>query len=82
MSDEELLDYKSKVPWHIHRHVDVEDEANLSFSVDSFRVAMDDFMDLKQKSMKTSMEAEDYGDIEVRKIANLELEEVDKALRK
>ena len=34
MSNDELLDYKSTVPWEIHRHIDVEDDANLSCSVD------------------------------------------------
>ena len=33
MSNDELLDYKSTVPWEIHRHIDVEDDANLSCSV-------------------------------------------------
>ena len=82
MSDEELLDYKSTVPWDIHRHVDVEDMANLSSSVDAFRVSMDDFMDLKQKVLQSNMDMETDFSRESRKIINLELEEINKALLK
>ena len=53
MTDDELLDYESAIPWEIHRYIDVEDVANVSCSIDCFTATMDDFMDLKRKSLKT-----------------------------
>ena len=48
MPDDELVDYKTYVTYPpIHNGVDVEDEANLSCSMDNFRSAMNDFVELK-----------------------------------
>ena len=86
MSDEELLDFKSTVPWHIHRHLDVEDEANLSSSIDAFRVSMDEFMELKQKVLQSHVDENKISNSDAnlsrenRKVINLELEETNKQL--
>ena len=81
MSDDELLDYESTVPWDIHRHVDVEDMANLSCSIDCFRADMDDFMDLKAKLL-TIVEEKHDDDIsaEDKVIIESELNQINEAL--
>jgi len=55
MCDKDLLDC-STVPWYISWHVEIEDYANLSTSIDRFRAAMDQFMDLKNKALKAHTE--------------------------
>ena len=81
-SDDELLDYKSTVPWEIWRHIDVEDEANHSGSIDCFRIVMNEFMDLKTKTLRANMQKVSGQSIDQQRILDLELEEINKTLLK